>query len=138
MKSLATQLCAIALVLTAQSSFAKSGGVRSESWTCLSETKDGYVKSLQVHVDVIGMKSSGVIIDPSMSQEGIGIGADKSDLSKLDGFIAGHDRRFYTVDLIRTNEQSIGSAVVSFNGFIDCVCDVSGVETLSCQIEVEK
>lgn len=138
MKSFGVNLCALVLVLASQSSFAKSGGVRAESWKCHSTTQDGYVKELQVNVDVIGMKSSGLLYDGTMSQEGIAIGADKSDLSKLDGAVVGHDQRFYTIDLIRTNEQSIGSAVVSFNGFIDCIGDVSGVENLSCEIAVEK
>ncbi|MBC7466296.1 MAG: hypothetical protein H7256_09915 [Bdellovibrio sp.] len=138
MKSFGISLCALVVVLASQSSFAKSGGVRAEAWKCYGTTQDGYVKSLQVNVDVIGMKSSGLLYDGTMSQEGIEVGADKSDLSKLDGAVVGHDQRFYTIDLIRTNEQSIGSAVVSYNGFIDCVGDVSGVETLACEIEVEK
>lgn len=139
MKLSGLKICSLAIVvLSSQLAFAKSGGVRAESWRCYAKTKEAYVQGLVVNVDVIGKKSSGLLFDKSMSQEGIEIGADASDLSKLDGAVVGHDQRFYNIDLVRTNEQTVGTAVVSFNGFIDCVGDVSAVENLECTIEVEK
>lgn len=138
MKKLNAALCAMVLVLASQSSFAKSGGVKSELWNCAGTTKDGYVSNLQVHVDVAAKTSAGFLYDSSMSHEGIEIGADASDLSKLDGAVNGRDQRFYNIELVRMNSESEGLAVVSYNGFIDCIGEVSGVETLSCEVSVEK
>ncbi|MFZ3229526.1 MAG: hypothetical protein WA160_04925 [Pseudobdellovibrio sp.] len=122
-------------LLTSQVSFAKTDLTKSETWTCTSSKTEGYVSHLQVNIDHNANTAVGLLYDGTMSNVGIEIGADASDLSKLDGAIAGHDQRFYQITLVRGTEQSIGSASVSYYGFIDCIGDVSGLETLACEIK---
>ena len=137
MKYLSVILAALAVILTAQMLFAKSGGARSEAWTCFGTTANASVTDLTVNVDNIEMTSSGLLHDRRMPKPAVEMSAARSFLYKLSG-VAAKDQRQYVVLLVRERIETAGQAIVTVSGLSDRGGDSEPVETLSCEINLEK
>jgi len=126
----------LSILFASQITFAKSGGVRVETWSCQTSNRSAsMVTDLTATIDIANMTSQGALKDWGMSPDWINISADsKSDLSTLTGDIqVAHDNRSYEVKLVRSSENE-GKAIVNYSGFVDCVGDISATETLDCSI----
>jgi len=148
MKTNPAFLLLIASTLTSafMSQVASASPVTRAIWNCKGDGK-GYVSALSATADPEKGSALGSLLDGSMSSEPISL-SQESPAYELTGGIHGHDVREYSVLLLPTSAydflasssrvKTTGTAIVAYSGFIDCVGDVSGTETLSCEIELER
>jgi hypothetical protein len=132
-------LLLIASALTSQ--VALSAPVTFEYWNCKGDGS-GNVKQLVVNVDQQGRTAVGAVVDPGIRSTGTDVLASDA-LYELSGAYFGHDSVEYNVQLSpesadfsanSSSSKGVGSAVISYRGYIDCVGDVSRVEKLTCEV----
>lgn len=137
-------LLLIASALTSQP--AMSSSVTVEYWNCKGDST-GNVKSLSVNVDQQGHSSNGQVTDPGIRSTPIDVLGGPEGLYELSGGYFGHDSIQYSIQLSpestdwsanSTSLQGIGTATISYSGFIDCVGEVSRVEKLTCEVQFER
>jgi hypothetical protein len=118
-----------------------------EVWTCTGDGGKNNISSLNAIVDDVQKSSSGSLVDGSMSSDPVEFTSQKGTaMTRLKGRISGHDSRDYSIQLVPSQTDDLlpdsqatnttGQAVVIYNGFIDCVGDLGGVEVLSCEIKL--